>query len=176
MTLKSLPGLRWLLLPILLTAGGSAPAAAESRTVILVRHAERAGGMSTDVELSDAGRCRAEALAKMLVDAGVKRIYISEVARTKQTAEPLAKKLNILPTVIPAKDLSGLVAHLRNGSPDGITLVVGHSNTVPDIIGQLGGGSVPPIADNEYDRMFVVTLSGENQATVITLHYAGCAQ
>ena len=150
-------------------------AAEPPRTVILVRHAERAGGMGADVEISEAGRRRAEALAKMLADAGVKRIYTSEVARTQQTAEPLAKKLNIRPEVIPSKDIDGLVAKLRMGAPNGVVLVVGHSNTVPEIIGRLGGGAVPPIADSEYDLMFVVILTGGNRATAVTLRYAGCS-
>jgi len=111
----------------------------------------------------------------MLADANVKRIYISEVARTGQTAEPLASKLHIRPEVVPAKDIEGLVAKLRAGAPDDVVLVVGHSDTVPEIIKLLGGGSVPPIGDSEYDRLFVATLTPPNRATVVTLRYAGCA-
>ena len=162
-------------LPVLLAAWSFALAAQPVKTVILVRHAERAGGMSADVGISEAGRCRAEALARMLADANVKRIYTSEVARTAQTAEPLATKLHIRPEVVPAKDVEGLVAKLRAGAPDEVVLVVGHSNTVPEIVKLLGGGSVPPIGDTEYDRLFVVTLTHPNQATVVTLRYAGCA-
>ena len=163
-------------LPVLLAVWSFALAAQPAKTVILVRHAERAGGMSADVGISEAGRCRAEALARMLADANVKRIYTSEVARTQQTAEPLATKLHIRPEVIPAKDTEGLVAKLRAGAPDQVVLVVGHSNTVPEIIKLLGGGSVPPIGDGEYDRLFVATLTHPNQATVVTLRYAGCGQ
>jgi broad specificity phosphatase PhoE len=163
-------------LPVLLAAWSFPLAAQPARTVILVRHAERAGGMSADVGISEAGRCRAEALARMLADANVKRIYTSEVARTQQTAEPLASKLHIRPEVVPAKDTEGLVAKLRAGAPDEVVLVVGHSNTVPEIIKLLGGGSVPPIGDSEYDLLFVATLTHPNQATVVTLRYAGCGQ
>lgn len=170
-----LPSAGRLALAIMLAAWGSAQGAEPAGTVILVRHAERAGGMSDDVGLSEAGRCRSEVLARMLADAGVKRIYTSEVARTQQTAEPLAKKLNIPSEAIPSKDIDGLLTKLRTGAPIGVALVVGHSNTVPEIIRRLGGGAVPPIGDNEYDRMFVVTLTGADQATVVTLRYAGCA-
>jgi broad specificity phosphatase PhoE len=161
------------LLPVLLAAWSFALAAQPARTVILVRHAERAGGTGADVGISDAGRRRAEALARMLADANVKRIYISEVPRTGQTAEPLASRLHIRPEVVPAKDIEGLVAKLRAGAPDEVVLVVGHSNTLPEIIKLLGGGSVPPIGDSEYDRLFVATLTRPNQATVVTLRYAG---
>jgi len=162
-------------LPVWLAAWSCALAAQPAKTVILVRHAERAGGMSADVGISDTGRCRAQVLARMLADANVTRIYTTEVARTQQTAEPLAAKLHIRPEVVPAKDIEGLVAKLRAGAPDEVALVVGHSNTLPEIVKLLGGGSVPPIADSEYDRLFVVTLTHPNQATAVTLRYAGCA-
>ena len=163
-------------LPVLLAAWSFPLAAQPAKTVILVRHAERAGGMGADVGISEAGRCRAEALARVLADAHVKRIYVSEVARTGQTAEPLAAKLHIRPEVVPAKDTPGLVAKLREGAPEEVILVVGHSNTLPEIVKLLGGGEVPPIGDSEYDRLFVATLTHPNQATVVTLRYAGCGQ
>jgi phosphohistidine phosphatase SixA len=162
-------------LPVLLTACSLALAAQPAKTVILVRHAERAGGMGADVGLSEAGRCRAKALARVLADANVKRIYTSEAARTQQTAEPLAAELHIRPEVVPARDVAGLVAKLRAGVLKGAALVVGHSNTLPEIVKLLGGGNVPPIGDDEYDRLFIVTATPPNQATVVTLHYAGCA-
>jgi phosphohistidine phosphatase SixA len=164
------------LIPALLALSSLGLAADPARTVILVRHAERAGGMAPEVGLSEAGRCRAQVLAAMLADAGVKRIYTSEVARTRETAEPLAKKLGLQPEVVPANDYDSLLAKLRSGAPEGVTLVVGHSNTVPEIIRRLGGGTVPAIADSEYDRLFVVTLTGGNQASVVTLHFAGCGR
>jgi len=165
-----------LIVALALASWTPAPAADSTHTVILVRHAERAGGMGSDVGLSDAGRCRAEALARMLADAGVKHIYVTEVARTQQTADPLARKLNIRPEEIPAKDVDGLVGKLRNGPPGEVGLVVGHSNTLPEIIKRLGGGAIRPIEDAEYDRMFVVTTTSAERASVVTLHYAGCAQ
>jgi phosphohistidine phosphatase SixA len=164
------------LLPVLLVAWSSVAPAQPARTVILVRHAERSGGTSPEVGISEAGRCRAEVLAGMLADAGVRHIFTSEVGRTQQTAAPLAKRLNLAPEVVPAKDVDVLVAKLRSGPAGGVALVVGHSNTVPDIIERLGGGGVAPIADSEYDRLFVVTLNGPGQATVVTLHFKGCAQ
>jgi phosphohistidine phosphatase SixA len=111
------------------------------RTVVLVRHAERDGGMGDEVGISQAGRCRADGLARMLADAGIRAIYTSESARTQQTAAPLAKKLGIQPEVVPAKDIAGLVKRLRSAPEHAAILVVGHSNTVPEIIERLGAGS-----------------------------------
>jgi len=77
-----------------------------------------------------------------------------------QTAEPLTKKLGIKPEIVPAADVDGLIARLGARKGGGAALVVGHSNTVPEIVKRLGGGTVAPIADTEYDRLFVATLYG----------------
>jgi phosphohistidine phosphatase SixA len=153
-----------------------ASAAEPTRTVILVRHAERAPGNDPSVGITEAGRCRATVLAGMLSAAKVRSIYTSELARTQQTAEPLAQRLSIKPEVVPAKDIGVLVAKLRARTEQGTVLVVGHSNTIPTIVERLSGETEPAIADGEYDRMFVVTLSGPNQASVIVLRYPGCGQ
>ncbi len=151
-------------------------AAEPVRTVILVRHAERAGGTDPSVGISEVGRCRAKVLAGMLADAKVQGIYTSEVARTQQTAEPLAQKLGIRPEVVPAKDIDILAAKLRASAAGATLLVVGHSNTVPVIVERLSRETQPPIGETEYDRLFVVTLIGANQVKVVTLRYPGCAQ
>jgi len=146
-----------------------------ARTIVLVRHAERAGGASPEVGISEAGQCRAGILAGMLTDAGVNRIFTSEVARTQQTAAPLAGKLKLKFEAVPAKDVDGLVEKLRSGPAGGVTLVVGHSNTLPQIVQRLGAGEVLPIADDEYDRLWVVTLDAAG-ASAVTLRYKGCGR
>jgi broad specificity phosphatase PhoE len=151
-------------------------AAEPTRTVILVRHAERAGGNDPSVGITEAGRCRATVLAGMLSDGKVRSIYTSELARTQQTAEPLARRLSIKPEVVPAKDIDALVAKLRARTEEGTVLVVGHSNTIPAIVERLSGETEPAIGEGEYDRMFVVTLIGSNQASVVVLRYPGCVQ
>jgi broad specificity phosphatase PhoE len=136
----------------------STPAA----TIIVVRHAERAsGGMSTDVPLSTAGQGRAKELARVLKDAGVKTIITTDLQRTRQTAAPLAERSGIQAIALPAKDLDGLVKKLKMMGPDDVVLVVGHSNTVPLIVEQVGGVTVRPLEDTEYDRLFVVNTTGK---------------
>jgi phosphohistidine phosphatase SixA len=133
-----------------------------AQNIFLVRHAERAdtanGGaptMGSDPELSAAGHARAESLASMLKDAGISTIFVTEYKRTQQTAAPLAKALGLTPTVINAKDTPGLVTQLRQIK--GNALVVGHSNSVPTVIAELGVKGAPAIEDDEYDNLFIVT-------------------
>jgi phosphohistidine phosphatase SixA len=143
-------------------------------SIFVVRHAERAdtsGGapamMATDPDLSEAGHTRAGALAALLKDADIGAIFVTEFKRTQQTAAPLAKALGIAPLVVPAKDTAGLVARLKKAGTN--ALVVGHSNTVPDVITALGVSRPVAVADTEYDNLFIVVGAPEPRA--IRLRY-----
>jgi len=146
-----------------------ATAQQNSRTIFMVRHAEKASS-AADAPLSAAGEQRAQCLAKMLKDANIKQIYVTDVKRTQQTAAPLARLLNITPTVTPAKDTATLLRNLFYGGT-GNALAVGHSDTVPFLLGRLKAGTISPIADNDYDGMFITTVTEGVGTPVITLHY-----
>ena len=142
-----------------------APAVAEAQSlVILVRHAERADGGAgantmtaapADPLLSAAGQARAARLAQMLADAGITAIYATEFRRTQDTGKPLAAKLGVPVRSVPAKDTAGLVAKLKTEHAKDVVLIIGHSNTVPDVIKVLGGAAVT-IRDDEYDSLFIL--------------------
>ena len=149
------------------------PALAQN-TVFLVRHAERADSvpgakpmMASDPDLSEAGRARAASLATILKDAGITGIYTTEFKRTQQTAEPLAKALGLTPTVVKSTDAAALANDLK--SSKGNVLVVGHSNTIPEIVKSLGMTSPVTIADDEFDNLFILTTGGAPK--LIRLHY-----
>jgi broad specificity phosphatase PhoE len=135
-------------------------------TVFIVRHAEKADD-SKDAELSEAGRARAEVLANMLRDSKISVIYTTEFKRTQQTAGPLAKALGLTITTLPAANNAALVAKLRTSA--GNSLVVGHGNTIPDVIKALGISEPVNISERDYDNLFVVVL-GE-KPYLIRLHY-----
>jgi broad specificity phosphatase PhoE len=138
--------------------------AAAQQLVILVRHAERAdaGGMppaaGADPSLSDAGKARATKLAAMLADAGVKGIFTTEFRRTQETAAPLATKLKLKSQAMAGDNTAALVAKIKAAHPKDVVLVVGHSNTLPEIIKAFGGPAVT-IADTEFDNIFIVAPS-----------------
>ena len=143
------------------------PVVAEAQMVIVVRHAERADGgagtgssMTTgsDPELSEIGKARAQKLAAMLADAGVVAIYTTQYRRTKDTAAPLAARIGVTAEAMSSGEVSALVAKIKSHKT-GVVLVVGHSNTVPEIVKALGG-SVVTMADDEYDSLFFVAANG----------------
>jgi broad specificity phosphatase PhoE len=135
-------------------------------TVFVVRHAEKADA-TKDPDLSEAGRARAETLAKVLRDAKIAAIYVTEFKRTQETAAPSAKALGITVTVSPAQDSAALIAKLR--ASNGNALVVGHGDTIPNLMKALGISEPSNIADNDYDNLFVVVLDEKPQ--LIRLHY-----
>jgi phosphohistidine phosphatase SixA len=138
-------------------------------TVVLVRHAEKVSA-APDTVLSPAGQQRAECLAQVLKDASIKRIFVSDVKRTQQTAEPLAKALNIKPVVVPAKDINTLVRDVFYGT-GGNALVVGHSDSLPLVIQRVQAGTIPPIGENEYDGLYLLTVLEGGSTPVMKLHY-----
>jgi broad specificity phosphatase PhoE len=150
---------------VLLAVLLAAPAAARAQSVVfLVRHAERAdagmaAGKSTDPDLSDAGRARADALAAMLKDARISEVFVTALKRTHQTAAPIARLLGVTVTQIAGNDVTGLTARLKAAT--GNTLVVGHSNTIPAIIKALGIDEEIVIGDTEFDQLFVVVRSAK---------------
>ncbi len=134
-------------------------AAAAQSTVFVVRHAERADAGTkpppgADPDLSAIGRARAESLAAMLKDARIAHIFTTELKRTQQTAEPLAKLLGVEPVVIVQKDVRALIDRLQSAA--GNVLVIGHSNTVPEIVKMLGIAEPISIAETEFDNLFIV--------------------
>jgi broad specificity phosphatase PhoE len=154
------------LLSLLLLALSVSAVAAQS-TIFIVRHAEKAQSSDNDPQLSEAGRARAESLPGTLKDAGITAIYATEFKRTQQTAAPLAKALGINITILPAKETATLIAKLRDLRSN--ALVVGHGNTVPDLIKVLGIDTPINIAEADYDNLFVVVLDGKPR--LIRLHY-----
>src|SRR5262245_31429702 len=125
---------------------GPEPAAAQG-VMFLVRHAEREATPPTDPPLSMEGKQRAEALRDTLRGAGITSIVTSSATRTKETGKPLATALGITPKVDPMDDAKALVEAIRALPGGGNVLVVGHSDTIPQLLKALGHS--PPISIGE---------------------------
>jgi phosphohistidine phosphatase SixA len=165
--------MRHVLAALLLIVSSAAGVAAEP-VIFLVRHAERAdAGMAsakmagTDPDLSAAGITRANALAAMLKDARITAVVTTEYKRTRQTGEPTAKAAGLSLTVIDSKNAAAANEKLK--SAQGNVLVVGHSNTVPELLKALGVTEPVTIAEDEFDALFVVTRS--SPPTFVRLRY-----
>jgi broad specificity phosphatase PhoE len=162
-----------LALPSLALAGIGPP----DTVVVIVRHAEKAADDPKDPTLSDAGQARAEALAKALAGLPLSAAYATQYQRTRLTAAPAAKACGIEVTVREANAANNAtyatdLAHdIRQGVPGRNILVVGHSNTVPELVKVLTGVEPAPMGDTEYDRIYVVTLPADGPARFVVLKY-----
>ena len=130
----------------------------------IVRHAEKAAVDSTikssDVPLSELGKKRAEGLKKELENKGITYIYSTNTIRTKATAEPLSKTIRIPVEIYDGND-TGFIETLK--SLQGNVLIVGHSNTVDDIVNGLAGKSLlKDLKDSQYGELFIVHKKGNH--------------
>src|SRR5207248_5564353 len=123
----------WLILSIFLCVAAAADAVP---VIVVVRHTEKASAGGNDPDLSVAGQKRAEALARILKDSQITTVFVTEFKRTQETAAPTAKEAGLNPIVVPANDVAGMAAKVR--ALDGNALVVGHGNTIPELMKALG--------------------------------------
>ena len=132
-------------------------AIAVQHEIYLVRHAEKQTG--DNPALTDAGKARADTLAEILSDKGLTEIYSTDYKRTLETAAPIAEQTRLEVQLYDASDLDAFAEILK--SKQGVLLVVGHSNTTPPLAAALGGDPGTPIDEStEYDRLYVIDLSG----------------
>jgi phosphohistidine phosphatase SixA/ketosteroid isomerase-like protein len=143
--------------------------AAGATTVVVVRHGEKTGPEAD--ELSELGKQRAASLASALRDVPITGIYTSEYRRTAETVAAVAAARGLDVKQMRARDAKALAARIVAEQAGRTALVCGHSNTVPELLKALGVKDEVKIADDEYDRMFVVTLEPEG-ARLLALRYA----
>lgn len=141
-------------------------------TIILIRHAEKNIEPSNpDPDLSPAGQARAQELASMFGDSGIKAIYATQYKRTQQTVKPLADKLGVPATIVDAKNTAELVKNIRAQHNGEMVFVAGHNNTVPEIILALGGPQLPIIPETEFDNLYIVTIYRVGKAKLLKMKY-----
>ena len=138
-------------------------------TIYLVRHAEKAKSEGRDPDLTKVGEQRAKDLSLLLRSTPLTAIYTTRWVRTKKTAAPTAAMTGIAPQVIDSTP--ELLKRLKadHDKPRHV-LVVGHSNTVPDILSGLGVDRVVSLASADYDNVFVVRIAGED-VSMLHLHF-----
>jgi broad specificity phosphatase PhoE len=141
-------------------------ALAEPSAVYLVRHGEKET-TGKDPELTAQGKERARNIATILQKAGIRNVFSSPYARTKQTADPLAKGSGVEVQIYDAGKPALLVEKVK--ALNGPVLVVGHSNTLPELVRLFGGAPGTDIADNEYDRVYQLTRGADGAIATVLL-------
>jgi phosphohistidine phosphatase SixA len=146
--------------------------------VFALRHADR----TPAGDLSPAGIERAKLLARMLAESGIRTAYCSDAIRTQRTMDPMKALLgsDLEIVVVPTDGAGGIDAHVQEivakvkALPgDAVAVVVGHTNTVGPIIEGLTGRQIEPIEENEFDKLFVLSIlsTGAGTAMVAPMRY-----
>lgn len=158
-----------------LAACSSIPAVKDfdaTATFVVVRHAEKSTDDARDPSLSETGKARAQSLARLLADAPLSAAYATGFRRTQQTAQPAADAHGIQITIYDAEiPATTLATQLRATQAHGIVLVVGHSNTVPDIVAALSGQPVDAMSDDQYDLVYRVRTGSDGKTTLTRDRY-----
>lgn len=146
-------------------------------TLYLVRHAEKQTDQSNP-ELTDQGLCRSEFLAELLHTAGIEKVMSSDYRRTLATAAPLARRLQLQVERYDPRQLDQLAEQLVISSAD--ALIVGHSNTTPELV-RLLGGSAEDMPETDYQRLYQVSIEDGRVTSRLfmmpkTLDPASCVQ
>lgn len=151
-----------------------AAAGAQATTVILVRHAEKAVAAPGDNDplLSEAGIARARALRDALADAGVQAVIVTPFKRTRLTATPAMEQRGLQPQVVATTpthvaDVAKAVREHKGKT----VLVVGHSNTIPAIVGALGGPKLPDLCDAQYAQLFTLVIPETGAPALVRSQY-----
>jgi broad specificity phosphatase PhoE len=145
-------------------------------TVIFVRHAEKAPQPADDPGLSPAGQRRVAELTRQLKDAdviaGIDAVYSTPYRRTEETARPIAELLELPVNSYDASDTEAIMEYIVREHKGKIILVVGHSNTLPALMANMGASKrVPAIAENEYDNIYIVSIPWFGKTKTIRLRY-----
>lgn len=154
-------------LPLLAALLAPACALAEPSAIYIVRHAEK-GTESKDPDLTADGQQRARNIATILQHAGIAHVFSTPTARTRQTAQPAAERSHVAVEAYDPRNPQALVDKVR--ALDGAVLVVGHSNTVPDLVRAFGGAEADKeIPDAEYSRLYQLAPGPDGKLRTVRL-------
>jgi phosphohistidine phosphatase SixA len=146
---------------LLATFSASGPAATPAQpNIYVMRHLHTPAGVS-DPDLTAEGMKYAAEVADWFQRDPPNAIYASSTKRAQQTAEPLARRLKLTLKTYDPRDTPGLLAAVSLET--GTVLIVGHSNTVPDIIEKLGGKRPADLTHEDFGDIWHV--AGPERAT-----------
>ncbi|HEX5794121.1 MAG TPA: phosphoglycerate mutase family protein [Rheinheimera sp.] len=146
---------------------GVLPLSSTGATIYLVRHAEKRQ-VGVDPALTACGLARANALAADLAEVKLAAVFATPYQRTQQTAAAVAHSQQLKVSLYDPRDTEALLQQLNQQNQP--VLIVGHSNTVPQLVTQLSGIAMAPLTEQDFDMLYQVdTASGSNTLKRVTL-------
>jgi len=127
-------------------------------TLYLVRHAEKQKDLPNPV-LTQCGALRAQQLATLLSQVNIKDVYSTHYQRTMLTATPLAKQQNVSIKNYSPRGLAQLALQLKQRKEN--ALIVGHSNTTPQLAQIITGKKITPLTEQDYQQLYQIQFINE---------------
>lgn len=132
-----------------------------------IRHAEKADS-SKNPDLSEKGIERAQQWKALFSDINFDAVYSTDFNRTLQTIQPIVAGNNQLLKIYNPKMID--VELFKKETQGKTILIVGHSNTVPNMVNQIiKENKYADIAENQFGNLYIITLF-ENQTQSQLLH------
>jgi 2,3-bisphosphoglycerate-dependent phosphoglycerate mutase len=129
---------------------------AQTTTIYLIRHAEKTDN-SKNTFLSEAGLIRANHWNDVFEAIHFDAIYSTDYNRTVQTAQPTAKKSNLIITLYDPKTIT--LEKIKKEHLGQTILIVGHSNTTPELVNKIINQNVfSTIADTTFGNLYIITI------------------
>jgi len=132
-------------------------------TLYLVRHAEKEADGSRDPILTEVGEDRSKKLASWFTDRDINDIWSSDYFRTRDTARPLSSQLGLTLKIYDPRDQTELVRQLLERQRN--ALVVGHSNTIPELARLLCQCTIVDMDESEHDRLIMISYENHELTT-----------
>ena len=152
------------LLPWLSTAIFVLAGQVNANTIYLVRHGEKLPH-GNDPVLSACGMARAETLARYFSDIPLNAVYATPYQRTQLTAAAVASSKQLRVTSYDPRQPQQLIQQLKLQSQP--VLVVGHSNTVPQLATLLSGIAMAELTEQDYGLLYRVELGTQPSVTLM---------
>jgi hypothetical protein len=142
-------------------------------TIIVTRYSDAQANGS----LNASGERRAEELARLLgevdVVAGVDAIFVAPQRASRDSSVPLAMH-NQAPvhTIDNPADVRSLIAHILADYKGKIVVVITEPEYIQPAIREMHGSKkLPPMADDEYDNIYIVSIPWFGKVKTLRLRY-----
>ncbi|MEO8406149.1 MAG: histidine phosphatase family protein [Chitinophagaceae bacterium] len=130
-----------------------------SHTIYVVRHAEKEVALPNsngNVPLTAKGKVRAEEIKRIMKKKKIAAVYSTNTIRTISTAKPTADYFGLSVQIYGPRPDSAFITMIKASKKN--TLIVGHSNTIDDVVNGLCGekkvaGDLP---DDEFNKLYVL--------------------
>lgn len=158
--------MKYVLASLLLLFAANVSAAPE--IIFLFRHSEKLTG--SDPHLSEAGNNRAKQLLNLFSEEKPNAVYSTAYNRTIETATPLAEHFGLPIKTYDPLDLAEFKQTVM--AENGVVVIVGHSNTTPELAALIAQVVVEKMPETEFDRYFILQKSAQGyQLTNLKMNF-----